>query len=140
MAKVSELAGEQLALWTAKALGLVVKKVHMEATYTHKAGFVYEVRSSNPDPQWSFIGYIGMNLYPQYEPHGKWEYGGRILEQHKISLTWCWNFEEPEWCADMNEHAIKTHRVAYGPTPLIAAMRALVASAYGDTVPDEVAA
>jgi len=79
-----------------------------------------------------------------FDPSTDWAHGGPIIERERIELTcvilnsglvWeAWSdrtpydlIDEPESLCDQS-----------GPTPLIAAMRAYVASKFGDTVPDEV--
>ncbi len=55
-----------------------------------------------------------------------WRFGGPLIERHKISIT----ERGPDgWVADC-----RAGDVMRGPTPLIAAMRALVASKLGDEV------
>jgi len=72
-------------------------------------------------------------------PSTDWNQGGPLIEQHGIEVFCNLSAEQasrfkdasPDWRACMNrgrsEHS-------YGPTPLIAAMRCLVASKLGDTV------
>ena len=80
---------------------------------------------------------------PDYSPSSDWSLAGPIIEREKIDL-----FTEkgtPEsWCASVaryqNGKRLVGWRIhAYGPTPLIAAMRCYVASKLDDTVeiPDE---
>lgn len=66
-----------------------------------------------------------------YTPSTNWAQGGPIIEREKIEL----GRTQTEWRAQRYD----VHCVAYGPTPLIAAMRCYVASKLGDTVdvPDE---
>jgi hypothetical protein len=77
-----------------------------------------------------------------YAPHEDWVYGGPLIQQHVIG------FGIPVTDAgvrvpngDYQAFLKKGSEmvVAYGPTHLIAAMRSIVRSVYGDTVPDEVA-
>lgn len=59
-----------------------------------------------------------------------WCFGGPIIEREKISVTSQTNGHS--WAAK------GAHNYSYGPTPLIAAMRAYVASKLGDEpVPEE---
>lgn len=66
-----------------------------------------------------------------------WRYGGPIIEREKISL---WAPAHPHWdswAATSVELQRKTAGIGaprYGPTPLIAAMRAFVTSKFGDEV------
>lgn len=68
-----------------------------------------------------------------YIPSEDWEQGGPIIEQEMINLVsqgdahdWVasrWDYEASDWAGHIT-----------GPTPLIAAMRAFVASKLGDVV------
>lgn len=68
-----------------------------------------------------------MNLYWRWNPSNNWAHGGPIIEREQIELTRAGN----EWAA-----YVPGMRGAYGPAVLIAAMRAYVASKFGDTVED----
>lgn len=61
-----------------------------------------------------------------YCPSTDWRYGGPLIEQHKIESYPHGALEC--WAARCGGH------LRYGPTPLIAAMRCLVAAQLGDTV------
>ena len=69
-----------------------------------------------------------------YQPSINWSLGGPLIGQGKICLSWMNNFGA--WHAQIGDEAEFN---AYGPTPLIAAMRCLVAATLGDEVdvPDE---
>lgn len=123
---VSELAGADLALWVARAEGLDVRKQGMDS--------------------WIWIGgypngvanYITGRFAPRYAPHEDWAQGGPLIEKHKISIKYC-SGSVKLWQAETGFELHVSHgQVAFGPTSLIAAMRALVASVYRETVPDEV--
>ena len=68
-----------------------------------------------------------------FNPSCEWYDGGPIIEKEGISIT---NHAQggmrtlPEWCAKK----VGSSRLCFGPTPLIAAMRAFVASRFGDRV------
>ena len=72
----------------------------------------------------------------RYSPSTDWSEGGPIIERELIELTTrgesldMWVAKSPDWYAP-----------AFGPTPLIAAMRCYVASKLGDEVeiPEELA-
>ncbi len=74
-----------------------------------------------------------------FNPSTDWSQGGPIIERERISLLYhpdinCMSGEIfPRWIASTAAHKVEA------PTPLIAAMRAFVASKLGDTVevPDE---
>ena len=64
-----------------------------------------------------------------------WAQGGPIIARERMDIK-CWDFHSMPWKASMNTAA---EIQAFGPTPLIAAMRCYVASKLGDEVevPDE---
>lgn len=75
-------------------------------------------------------------LTSAFAPSSNWVQGGSLIDQHGIWLSDD-NDESPEkWIASVGGVHTQT-----GPTPLIAAMRALVTSRLGDEieVPDELA-
>lgn len=61
-----------------------------------------------------------------YEPSTNWDQGGPIIEREHIHLRHRIN----EWAASKTKGPF----VAFGPTPLIAAIRCYVASKLGDEV------
>ena len=69
-----------------------------------------------------------------YHPSTDWTQGGPLVEKEKVCLSWMNNFGA--WHAQLGDEAEFN---AYGPTPLIAAMRCVVAANLGDEidVPDE---
>lgn len=72
-------------------------------------------------------------------PSRHWQEGGPIIERERIGL---WAGEEPHhgspapkgWFAEAVGEKNRWPLKAYGDTPLIAAMRAYVASKFGETV------
>ena len=69
-----------------------------------------------------------------------WDQGGPIIERERIDVTWSGEHWTAIWWAD-NSGMVKApaqrfshNRHQQGPTPLIAAMRAYVASKLGDEV------
>jgi Protein of unknown function (DUF2591) len=62
-----------------------------------------------------------------YSPSTSWAQGGPIIEREKITPQF---MEGGYWRAWIEV----SHKVSYGPTPLIAAMRCYVASKMGDEV------
>jgi hypothetical protein len=111
----ADLTGDLLALWVARAEGMEPRANH----------FGYWV--VNPSEKNQFEGYIGDkagDLSPKYAPHENWAQGGPIIEREKIGLV----MRPDGWLAGYAHHAIGTGGLA--PTPLIAAMRAFVASKF----------
>jgi hypothetical protein len=69
-----------------------------------------------------------------YEPSVDWELAGPIIERERIDLD-----QGSEWVTamihdDLGDDNFSEIAVGVGPTPLIAAMRAYVASKFGETV------
>lgn len=72
-----------------------------------------------------------------YCPSSDWQDGGPIIERERVDLGAVDMMGEgARWCASMGA-GIKRYR-AFGPTPLVAAMRAYVGLQFGDEVPDDV--
>jgi hypothetical protein len=59
---------------------------------------------------------------------GKWEHGGPIIERERLCIT---ATPSAHWYARTEDYP---PRYSEGPTPLVAAMRAYVASKIGDEV------
>lgn len=75
---------------------------------------------------------VGVPMYS-----ASWSDGGPLIERERISVEFLNLRDEAFWQASM----LTPQGVAEsGPTPLIAAMRAYVASKFGHDVPDDVAA
>jgi hypothetical protein len=122
MMKVSELTGEMLALWAARAAG-------------YQAAIIDSIVGSH-----CFI--LPSNEYAHvtapFEPHENWAQGGPIIEREGISLLQIGNGNsEAKWSANFETWHEERDDLWTGPSPLIAAMRSFVASKYGDEVPDE---
>jgi hypothetical protein len=119
--KVAELEGAQLDYWVARAEG-----VKWPAIHEHKGV-----------PDWCAIG---GNPGRRYTPSANWVQGGLIIDRERIAtfpageLGWAAFIQGPN-CHYVDTTAYDEMR---GPTPLTAAMRAYVASKFGDAVPDQV--
>lgn len=125
--KTNELTGAQLDYWVAKALGYKVNATENEVGYT---------RWVTPENH--------ILCYP-FEPSWNWSRGGPIIERERIGmipLNTKITGDANGWVAvaysapDTDGYSDDEFNYR-GPTPLIAAMRAFVASKYGDEVPDE---
>lgn len=70
-----------------------------------------------------------------YSPSANWDQGGPIIEREGVGI---WPSEREGNKGQWGARMLNTH-IAYGPTPLVAAMRCFVASKLGDQVdvPDE---
>lgn len=134
--KVSELSGELLGLWVAKALSyeLVSELVQIGEAALGKRGHVIFYSESGE------LLVAGKVLHGPWRPHEDWAQGGPIIEREGIELVLAGHalasagneWVVPDWLYD----EVGGNK-AYGPTPLIAAMRAFVASKYGEEVPDK---
>lgn len=112
--KVSELGREALNRWTAKAQGW---KLDCTGRWLDDDQF----------KAWKI----------DYTPSTNWQQAGELVEKYEISLGKHGSLEI--WAADLNPHNIGTlGKNWHGPTPQIAICRAVVASVYGDEVPEEV--
>jgi hypothetical protein len=127
--KTAELEGELLDKAVAKALGGQVYDRHpstLSGTWgAQKRGYTFPIAcaASNNAGSWE---------HTPFRPSVWWEHGGQIIERERIAL----HPGENSWYAKLNVESpgcIIT-REGRGPTPLIAAMRAFVASKLGDVV------
>lgn len=118
--KVSELDGDKLDLAAAKAIGLTA-----EMALDFGLGC----------PDW----------LTAFHPSRVWSHGGPIIERERIALVWMVD----GWHAYLPDHNSSYTGAGYidvadwqadgtGQTPMIAAMRACVASKFGDTIELEV--
>jgi hypothetical protein len=109
--KTCELVGAALDWAVAKALGVYTPSVDTDTFDGVKR-----------------INYGGM--YPEWSTD--WAQGGPIIERKGLTLT----HQANQWAAQTDDDVF-----AYGPKPLIAAMRCYVASELGDEVeiPEELA-
>lgn len=108
--KTAELEGALLDAAVAKAMGLTAESA---------LGFGLGC------PDW----------LERFKPSSSWAHAGPIIERERIGLTW--DDIQERWNADL-EHAATSAGVqrsfAIGPTAMIAAMRAYVASKLGQEV------
>jgi len=115
--KIAELSGVALDWAVAHAQGLDYEIVDGAVVTGAKR---YEANSAND--------YYGCEFEEVYAPSTDWAQGGPIIEREGIETTRGGAYVEHFWKATRHSNA------AYGPTPLIAAMRCYVASKLGDTV------
>jgi hypothetical protein len=118
--KVSELTGELLDIWVARAAGVPIKR--------RADGFLYT------DEDHARL----------WQPSTFWDLGGPIIERENIGTGRERDLEGREyWAARVGELWLHEHdqyvggACGSGPTLLIAAMRAFVASKLGEDVPDD---
>jgi hypothetical protein len=108
--KTSELTGAALDWAVAKCEGFDPE------TLNTKTGVVYSLR------------------YGVYTPSTDWAQGGPIIERIKGFLFKHWLESNREGQCQAEIHNYDGDWIAFGPTPLIAAMRCFVASKLGDEV------
>jgi hypothetical protein len=112
MMKVAELSGAELDYWVARAEGQSAEIVR---------------------PNQSEVACVVNNSW-NFAPSTDWDDGGPIIERERIRLQ----PNADTWAAQIfadTRALIPTY--GYGSTALEAAMRAYVASKYGNEVPDE---
>ncbi|MGO4151403.1 phage protein NinX family protein [Cupriavidus sp. YAF13] len=120
---VSELEGAKLDLWVARAEG----KCHTQNPGEWGMAGINELgRLSIAKVSWDCARY--------FEPSKNWAHAGPIIERERPELIPCWPVGG--WYA-RSRHRPCDGDQYYGETALIAAMRAYVASKYGDEVPAE---
>ena len=116
--KVSDLNPPELDYWVARAEGYEKPLIKHNTCFPNKYHYGF----------WGHGGSV-------YSPSADWSQGGPIIEREGISVE-PWSDEVKDvWVAFSRFYSSDQERYhGKGPTPLIAAMRAYVASKYGDTV------
>lgn len=122
--KTSELTGALLDYYVAKARNKIINPESL--TSPHGC----EVRPA------LYGRNVALPEYESYHPSQNWELGGPIVEREKIAIEF---HPSLGWraCVDNTFSGDESpDPYSSGPTPLIAAMRAYVASKFGEEVPD----
>lgn len=124
MTAVASLAGADLARWVGRLDGADFGPDYDQGEYLITGGHSGHVPEI-------------------YNPHEDWAIGGPLIEKHHIETAPTYADDGvcvTGWMAMMFNDVANPHPLicVYGPTLLVAAMRALVASVYGENVPDEV--
>jgi hypothetical protein len=150
--KVSELQGDALNYWVARALGWVRTGDNDHCKPKHKPSLDYpgtmidDWGSKGPHPR--LVSPEGEEFYlcecdkglgalPDFS--GDWERGGPIIERERITVVFtdygkAWD----AYCKPLSLLVFDCEAPAgTGPTPLIAAMKSFVVSKFGDEVPGE---
>lgn len=128
--KTSELTGALLDYWVARAEGLEVTALPKDQRYSPPARHMVRLKSGDPERcefAWHGVGY---RFIPNYSDD--WAQGGPIIERERIGTRWLGNDGDNRWVA----YGSDGQADAFGPTPLVAVMRAYVASRFGDEVED----
>lgn len=118
--KVEELVGAKLDYWVAVANDL--------SPQLHRAG-------KYPNGREVYRDYVDAGTGSIYEPSVNWSQGGPIIEREKIKLEPIHKLKGGEFL-EWNAKAMPWQYAMEGPTALIAAMRAFVASKFGLEVDD----
>lgn len=123
--RVEKLIGAHLDYWVARAGGLEARIV----------------RISHDDEAWNECVAAGRLGDYQYTPSTTWRHGGPIIERERMNIATIGTGPRGENGQSPIVAIPQEGRMAMGgPTYLVAAMRAYVASKFGDEVPDEAAA
>jgi hypothetical protein len=131
MIKVSELIGADLDYWVAKAFGAKIEqfmsgeRLRLVPTRSFPGLEEYDLSFSRLNMnQKTMDGYDY-----SFHPSTNWNQGGPIIEREKMSLGYI--ERKKSWLVyEINGIGA----CEYGETPLIAAMRAFVASKFGEEV------
>jgi hypothetical protein len=93
---------------------------------------VFRARGVGPSGEVDFLYETTLD----WSPSTNWADGGPIIERERIELMNVQEGGDPhKWEAGFNyDHGFFTGPSGSGPTPLVAAMRAYVASKFGDKV------
>lgn len=129
MTPVSELTGRNLDYWAGKAAKLDVRFDSDMTIQNRQVLYVHTKPWNGAD----------MPSMDRYSPSQWWQQGGHLIDKHDIYFERS-NFPNygQVFAFIYTPDGSEIRGQQYGPTRLIAAMRALVASVYGDSVPDEV--
>lgn len=123
--KTSELTGALLDCWVARARGIDPKNIRIAPLiFGSGAEPMCQVLTGFDDDPGAFA-------FRPFQPSTSWAQGGPIIEREKMTV-------EPfgdGWGAGIGD--VYTKWYLEGPTLLVAAMRAYVASEFGDEVPDD---
>lgn len=123
--KVSELTGALLDYWVARANGDALPRINNSGV----CGVVVECED----------GQAGTKRV-DFCPSSDWSLAGQVIERERITLSAVRSPEQggpdPGWCGIAGREDARIYM--HGATPLIAAMRAFVASKFGAEVSDAV--
>lgn len=116
--KTADLIGDDLDLWVARAVGHTVQR--------------------SPSGGWEVLDAKTGHLVENTDYSTDWAHGGPVVEREQIDLygyRGLWMPDGQQWRGSI-DHPAGLMAIGRGPTPLIAAMRAYVASKFGEEVPD----
>lgn len=131
--RTCELEGAQLDWAVAKACGYHMVRVPNDIDGNNGGEVLAPPTVKNGEWKFPPIGKVGANYFVQ-RYSSDWGVGGPLIEREQLALipviggTWSAEYSVPTGGDDYDVHS------AFGPTLLIAAMRAFVASKLGDEV------
>jgi hypothetical protein len=120
---IEKLEGAQLDYWVARVEG-------HNPQIEEDCVWLYPEESTMPTDYESISTLPGKTICVQFHPSREWHDGGPIIEREKIDIETIDESPEFMWSANI----MGTDSFSKGPTPLIAAMRAYVASHFGEEV------
>jgi Protein of unknown function (DUF2591) len=126
--KTAELSGALLDYWVARAEGIE----HPRALRKMAPDFIMVPYKSEDEEG-------PITRYRTFNPSEDWSQGGPIIERERPTLEPGLHYGRGNTWKGWIRNESGFHH-AYGQTALVAAMRAYVASKFGDEVPDEVTA
>lgn len=150
---VKNLTGALLDYWVAKAVGVSPLALDRQPGSPYE---IHEIIGINTGIDNTTEGNDHYGRSVEYRPSERWDQGGPIIERERITVIDDFvdiepsGLFNPELCRTQAWRALHGHKDCshnfeygadieqYGETYLIAAMRAYVASKYGDEVPDSV--
>lgn len=131
--KVADLSEDLLNYYVAMACGYSVYKRNAPG---------YSVREEGAQRGGRFLGFIGApDEGADFAPHTCWAQGGPLIERFKVSISApseSFEGDNAQWMVNIRISCGGDGKNHFGETPLIAAMRAIVAKKFGAEV-DEVA-
>ncbi|HIC7208561.1 phage protein NinX family protein [Burkholderia stabilis] len=133
--KVSKLGGALLDYWVARADGFLGGTVSeaVDAFNGEREPCVFTTSNGT-------LRVAKEESVVDWSPSTDWAQTGPIIERARIDLSAPPNMDAPDeyvdWAASVDDPKVAYTAQYFGETPLIAAMRAYVASKFGDEVPD----
>lgn len=148
--RVGELEGARLDYWVARAVGWRIvgeddyTKPEHRPSKDYPGTIIDDWGNKGPHkrlvpPDWindEPIYYCGCDKgrYRVPEYSSDWQQGGPLIQKYVIDLE---SNEKDDWLASIYGSGNDYAPLGRGETPLIAACRCIVASVYGDEVPDD---
>ena len=96
---------------------------------------VAKVEGFIDDPEsWLYGAGLGRIMAGTFRPSTDWSQGGPLIDKMGGFELKVWLESKPETKCEAHIHNYDGNWIVFGPTPLVAAMRCLVAAKLGDTV------